>query len=219
MAVHMALGRRPEHPESNRAFSFAPRVELPIKTKVWRRYGAVLDQGNVGACTGFAAAHSMNMLPHHSTGEHILNNTDGLLFYSNNTAIDEFAGTYPPDDTGSSGLAACKTLQQFGHITSYEWSFSFDQFLQALMHGPQLVGTWWRDGMFYPSASGLVVPSGAMAGGHEYVAQGIYSLSQRILVFQNSWSDLWGVKGRFFMTFNDFASLLAADGDAVLPRV
>jgi C1A family cysteine protease len=106
---------------------------------------------------------------------------------------------------------------KFEMITEYNWAFGFDHCLETLMSGPVLVGTWWYDGMFYPNSAGFVTPSGSRAGGHEYLLVGA-DPTKRTLTFQNSWSDLWGVKGRFYMTFDNFKRLLAEDGDAVLPR-
>lgn len=217
MTTPFPLGRNVEHDPRSRAFAFAPATEVPLRTKVWRRYGNVLDQGNVGACTGFAMAHTLNSAPNYVKGEGTLKNPDGLRLYSRATSLDEFPGEYPPEDTGSSGLGVCKAAMEFGYITRYDWAFGFAAFLQALMHSPVAVGTYWYDQMFYPDVNGFVRPLGQRVGGHEYVAAGIYSLTDRVLVFQNSWSKLWGVNGRFFMTFDDFATLLSQEGDAVIP--
>lgn len=211
------LGRHVEHDPRSRAFSFVPRADTAIRTKVWRRYGNVLDQGQVGACTGFAAAHALNHLPNYVKGEGTLKNADGLSIYTRATQLDEFAGEMPEQDTGSSGNAACKALLERGLITEYRWAFGFDHLLQSLMHSPVMVGTWWYEDMFYPNAAGLVRPTGSRVGGHEYVCAGIASLTGQMLVFQNSWSQNWGAAGRFYMTFSSFRALLADNGDAVIP--
>ena len=211
------LGRHVEHDTRSRAFSFAPREDTAIRTKVWRRYGKVLDQGNVGACTGFAAAHAMNLLPNHVRHERIMKNADGLAIYTRATQLDEFRGQMPEQDTGSSGNAACKALLERGDITEYRWAFGFDHLLQSLMHSPVMVGTWWFEDMFYPDARGVVRPTGRRVGGHEYVCTGVESLTGQVLSFQNSWGKDWGKGGRFYMTFSSFRALLHDDGDAVIP--
>ncbi|WP_218565217.1 hypothetical protein, partial [Mycobacterium xenopi] len=43
------------------------------------------------------------------------------------------------------------------------------------------------------------------------------STTAEVLTFLNSWSDGWGDKGRFYMTFADFEKLLAAQGDVCAP--
>jgi hypothetical protein len=77
-----------------------------------------------------------------------------------------------------------------------------------------MCGTTWYDGMFYPDSHGVIRPTGADVGGHEYLCSGV-SVTNRMLRFQNSWGSGWGDYGKFYMTFDDFASLLAAGGDAV----
>jgi hypothetical protein len=211
------LGRLIEHDPRSRAFSFAPRAEVPIVRKTWRRYGATLDQGSVGACTGFAAAHAMNSTPNYVAGEGTLKNTHALSIYQTATILDEFPGTYPPSDTGSSGLGACKALQSMALITEYRWAFGFDHLLQSLMHSPVMVGTWWYSEMFYPYLGSRLVVGGERAGGHEYLISGVASVKDRLLWVQNSWGTGWGLNGRALMRFEDLDRLLREDGDAVIP--
>lgn len=211
------LGRNVEHDDRSRTFTFAPRAEVPIRTKSWARYGPVLDQGNVGACTGFAASHALNMKPNYVAGEGTRDDTDALNLYSRATNLDEFDGEWPPNDTGSSGNGACKAMIDFGLITEYRWAFGFDHLLQSLMHSPVMVGTWWYETMFWPGTNGHVTVSGNRVGGHEYVIGGVASLSQRLLWLQNSWGSGWAMKGRALISFDDMARLLAEDGDCVIP--
>jgi hypothetical protein len=215
--VPYPLGRNVEHDPRSRMFSFTPRAEVPIRTKSWTRYGPVLDQGNVGACTGFAAAHAMNCKPNYVKGEGTLDNLQALGIYSVATALDEFPGTWMPTDTGSSGNGACKALLAAGLITEYRWAFGIDHLLQSLMHSPVMVGTWWYDSMFYPTETGRLNVGGSRAGGHEYLITGIASLRDRTLWLQNSWGAGWGLKGRALITFADMDRLLREDGDCVIP--
>lgn len=217
MQTPFPLGRAGvDHDPASRRFAFLPETLPILKTRTWRRYGPVLDQGRVGACTGYAMAHALNTRPNHVAREKMLTSSDALALYGLATQLDPWPGTYPEEDTGSSGLAVAKAAVQLGHIREYRWAFGFDQFLGALMEGPVLVGTIWKNDMFWPTSRGFVRPTGNEAGGHEYLAVGM-DLKHRYLTFQNSWSTLWGVKGRFYMTFDDFKSLLDADGDAMLP--
>jgi hypothetical protein len=215
--VPFALGRNVEHDPKSRAFPFVVRTEVPVVQKSWARYGATLDQGNVGACTGFAAAHTMNMKPNYVAGEGTLKAASALSLYSTATRLDEFPGVYPPDDTGSSGNGVCKAMLAANLITEWRWAFGIDHLLQSLMHSPVMVGTWWYDSMFYPSATGRLTVSGSRVGGHEYVISGVASLRDRLLWVQNSWGPYWGVKGRALITFADMDRLLREDGDCVIP--
>jgi hypothetical protein len=208
------LGRKVQH--DVRSLNFPAKAELPVKTKSWRRYGAILDQGDVGACTGNAAAQAANSVPYRFKGK-ILTETDALALYTRATQLDAWPGEYPLEDTGSSGLAVAKAGVEMGLWTRYEWAFGFEHALASLMEGPLLIGTNWHEDMFWPDARGFVKPTGQAVGGHEYLLSGV-NVRSKYLTFTNSWSALWGDKGRFHMTFDDFASLLADDGDAILLR-
>lgn len=214
------LGRNVEHHAESRNFVAAPEPRrVTLGTKQHRLYGKVLDQNGYGACTGFTGAHLLNMKPNHLAGEPMMTNADGLSFYVENTRNDEFPGQMMEQDTGSSGVALGNTLLRRGHIERYEWSFSPEQYLAALMERPAAVGTWWYNDMFFPDANGFVRPTGGKVGGHEYVGKGIFDYRRRVLSFITSWGQWgrWG-NGVFLMTFDDFFGLLADDGDAMFIR-
>lgn len=230
----LSLGRKIEHDPRSRAFPVrtVPAGEPLIRRVTHRRYGPVLDQGSVGACTGFAMAHSLNTRPVNIAGDTLANGRstyrefEALDLYATATTLDQWPGEYRLDgsgqDTGSSGLAACKAAKQKGYISEYRWAFGFPAFLTALMSGPVMVGTWWYEAMFTPDQMHVVRPAGGKAGGHEYVAIGVHYLDRTeyrnsLLTFQNSWGRGWGDRGRFHMTFGDFALLLQDQGDAVVP--
>jgi hypothetical protein len=213
MAHPYPLGRSQEH--DPRSLSFPAPTDSSVRSTAWRRYGTVLDQGNVGSCTGNAAAQALNHAPFHQSGTRCLRETDALTLYSAATTLDNSPETYPPDDTGSSGLAVAKAARAAGLIGGYLHAFDLDHVLSAAMSGPLIVGSDWLDGMFEPDASGFVHLTGSVAGGHEYVLDGV-NLEHQRLRFLNSWSANWGRRGRFFMSFDDFAALLDDGGDAVL---
>lgn len=214
MQTPFPLGRERYHDPRSLSYPVLA-TDVVVRSKAWRRYGSVLDQGSLGSCTGNAAAHGLNSSPFHVTATPCFKETDAIAFYSLATSLDAFPDTYPPVDSGSSGVGVSKAVQSLGHITAYRWSFGFDHFLQALMQGPVLCGTNWHQNMFYPDSDGLVHPVGDIAGGHEYLANGV-NVTSKLIRFQNSWSSLWGVSGHFYMTFDDFTALLNEGGDAVL---
>jgi hypothetical protein len=213
--MEFPLGRKVQH--DVRSFKFAAPALQPVRTKLWRRYGAILDQGDLGSCTGNAAAHAANSLPLHTTGGKILLESDAVSLYKRATELDNVEGTYPPDDTGSSGLAVAKAGVEKGIWTRYEWAFGFDHALSSLMEGPLLIGTNWYYDMFYPNVNGFVTPTGENVGGHEYLLTGV-SVVGKYVTCTNSWSNLWGLNGRFRIRFADFQRLLSEDGDAILLR-
>lgn len=205
------LGRTVWHDERSRNFP-APS-DQPVVTHRWRRVGAVLDQGQLGSCTGNAGCQALNHVPFHVVGSPLLRESDAISVYSGATERDPYTGTYPPEDTGSSGLAVAQELQARGLIASYTHAFGLDHVLSALQVAPLIVGTNWYRGMFYPASTGQVSLTGDVVGGHEYVADAVY-VEDRLIRFLNSWGSSWGVYGHFFMTFDDFSRLLSEDGDA-----
>lgn len=210
----VALGRRVNHDPRSRAFlAYRASERVPV---LHRRWSPVLHQGNLGACTGFAAAHVINMWPLHRPGTAFLGAPNARAIYSEATKIDPFEGAWPPSDTGSDGLSVCKVLKRLGLITDYRWAFGFEHTLDALQLGPVLIGTTWHEGMFKPDSKGYVRPDGNPAGGHEYVLMGDDTKGK--LTFLNSWGKAWGKLGRFHMDYDAFRALLADYGDAVVPE-
>jgi len=207
------LGRNVNHDPRSRSFP-APRATTR-KPVLHKRNGAILDQGNLGSCTGNAMAQALNMVPLHTPGTRYLTETDAVALYSRATELDNAQGTYPPDDTGSDGLSVCKAAQEKRLITSYSWAFGFDHALDALQLAPVLIGIPWHEAMFTPDSRGFVHPDGAVAGGHEIVLFG--DDTKDTLTFLNSWGSGWGKRGRFFMNYADFKALLADQGDCAVP--
>lgn len=217
------LGRIVEHDEQSRQFRHTYTLTGPPKAVNWDDDAPITDQGRVGACTGFTALDLMNNHVFinnrkHATGStDLLPNAKGLDFYHQATLRDGIVGnTYPGQDQGSSGIGAAKGLKSEKFITSYAHGFGIDDFLTALQHHPVMVGTSWTKGMFTPDKTGLVRPTGPEVGGHEYGAFG-YNPTTGLILFRNHWSAQWGVNGRFTMTVDDFAKLLAHQGDVTIP--
>lgn len=211
------LGRHVNHDPRSRRFPV--RRDVPIVSVVHERRIPIFDQGDTGSCTGNAAVGCMgtglffdSIDTAHTMPRYAPTEPGAVACYSRATQIDDYAGTYPPTDTGSDGLSVAKALVEAHEISGYEHAFSLAQALQALMVTPVIVGVNWYTDMFEPDSSGLVRPRGSLAGGHEFVMDS-YDATTAIVGFTNSWGTSWGVAGRFFMTTGDFATLLAQDGD------
>jgi hypothetical protein len=207
------LGRHIEHDERSKNFRAVATAPLPTFSKVWARH-TVFDQGALGSCTGNAiagiGATNPFRVPHRRYDEHL-----AVKIYKRATVLDPFDGTYPPDDTGSSGLAACKAAVEYGLTTAYRWGFGVEDLAQIVATlGPCAVGTDWMSGMDTPDPSGLVTIGGYVRGGHEYEVIGWHADTQRFECV-NSWGQTWGLRGRFFVSFDDMGTLLARGGDAV----
>ena len=212
----VALGRFVEHDERSR--QFPAKTATAQRSVLWGHHAPVLDQGHFGSCTGNATAQLVNtdfFATCRPAG--YLTEADAVKLYSLATKLDDIPNnTYPPLDEGSSGLGAAKAGVKLGYFSGYTHAFGFDQFAAALQLQPLIVGTDWYNDMFKPSVTGLVKPTGALAGGHEYLCLGI-SWETQTLTFLNSWGSGWGLGGRFVMKFADFKKLLAANGDATAP--
>jgi hypothetical protein len=215
------LGRHVNHDPMSRLYPVTGSA--PIVSVKHERHIPVFDQGNLGSCTGNAAVGCMATglfyasVTHNSVIPHYLfDETGAVACYSDATVIDDaegYVGQYPPIDTGSDGLSVAKALQAHGEISGYLHAFSLDAVLQALLTIPVIVGVDWFQDMFNPDAEGIVHPTGALAGGHQFVADEI-DRNRDLIGFTNSWGNGWGpLGGRFYMKTAEFGSLLAQNGD------
>lgn len=218
----MRLGRHVAHDPRSLLYPFrAPG--LPIINARWSTAtDTILDQGNLGSCTGNATTAALicsNGNPLHSSlstsqmtdlGEPL-----AVKFYSKATELDPFDGTYKPDDTGSDGNSVAKAATGFGYISSYSHAFSWIDAVTALTIGPIIIGINWFSGFDEPDSDGLVHAIGTIRGGHEVCCDEIDS-DNKLVWFRNSWSDQWGSQGRACMTWDAFDVILAQDGDATV---
>ena len=144
----------------------------------------------------------------------VLNMQDALDGYSLATKLDPFQGTWPPTDTGSSGLAAAKAAVQLGIAEKYIWYFSVDDVLLALQEHPISFGGAWYYDMFNATRTNPVVrPTGSIAGGHQWVLSG-YRAKEELIVGECWWGQSFGLNGRFYISVDDFRSLMEDRGDA-----
>jgi len=211
-----SFGRLVEH--DPRSYNYQAPKATVSRSVLWAHHGPVLDQGNIGSCTGNAAADLINTdLFAKSRPGGYMNEGNALHLYSLATTLDGDPGTYPPDDTGSSGLAVAKAGVKLGYFSSYNHAFGFDQFCAALQLQPVLLGTNWYDSMSKPAKNtGLVTITGDVAGGHEYVALGV-NYEKKYITCLNSWGAGWGINGRFMVSFDSMRRLLNEQGDVVAP--
>lgn len=210
------LGRNVFHDSRSRGFDLARAVKpkLPDHAIRWERRGPVFDQGDLGCCTACAALGLMMTEPFATSGSWSMDQV--RAFYHDETVLDNFAGSWPPDDTGSNGLAAMKVLKRRGAILGYHHAFSPVVAVAALTKGPIAVGTVWLHSMFNPRRGQIIVDQrSSVDGGHEYVVDGWDPKTRRVHM-TNSWGD-WGVEGGAEIAYADFAWLLGQRGDAVQP--
>jgi hypothetical protein len=220
------LNRHVRHDDRSRAYAFDTSGLSIVSAKHTRRI-PVLDQGQLGSCTGNAGIGCLGTDPFYATvpsrlqpllvgqGAYPFTEEGAVQLYSDATAADDYPGQWPPTDTGSDGLTIAKVLKAHGQISGYQHTFSRDDALKALGVTPAIVGIPWTNDMFNPDADGRVHPTGSVAGGHEICADEIDAERQRVW-FTNSWGEGWGLNGRFYLSFTDFGDLLAQQGDVTI---
>lgn len=190
----------------------------------WQPLLPALDQGSVGACTGFAALQCRLTRPWQWDRALSLEslNSMALSVYSGATRRDRWSGAWPPDDTGSDVVSALEQATADGYWSGYTAIGSFVELQYAVQKQPCVVGTDWYDGFFEPDACGRVAKTGTIAGGHAWVLHGFrYSTGEAL--GRTSWGEFgvnWeGKSGFFWVKIDVLKDLLANDGDAVCPWV
>lgn len=185
-----------------------PLEALPVpRYRYWVPWKTVLDQGNVGACVGFAGAGWMGCSPVRTP----VTNETGLQLYRECKKIDGI-----PQQEGTYARALLDVLRAEGRIANYLWAQSpADIQRWVLTQGSVLVGTAWYERMMSTDEDGFVHREGRIIGGHEYLITG-YNQTRGVYRAINSWGPHWGDRGRFWLTGNDLHALLWQDwGDAV----
>lgn len=215
------LGRNVWHDARSRAYR-APLADAVVSVRHERHIG-ILDQGALGSCTGNAMVgglgcsptwEPLQVFPHPP----LLDQALAVAIYSEATRFDEFTGAYPPDDTGSSGLAVCKAAKARGLISGYQWAFGLEETVRAACLNPVMIGISWYSSFDLPSDEGeLWLSSRAyVRGGHEVLITEVDADRERVWI-DNSWGPSWGIDGRAWMSWSTLDRLLDERGDAVVP--
>lgn len=210
------LGRQVVHDPASRRFA----LPVTVDREGWRTSSIRVfdptpnpDQCH-GECTFVSKANQGNAVGNRKRGRvfgmEIVHKGYGLA-----TTLDPWQGSFPPDDTGSSGLAAAKAAQILGIGGEYRWLFGgVDEVVQAQQDGEAVsVGAWWTEGMFRRDARGVVEPTGRRVGGHQWTV--IRYDKRRDLVGGLCW---WGGFRHFWIKREHLGDLLADDGDAHVQR-
>jgi hypothetical protein len=161
-------------------------------------------------CTGVAKCVQMNAMGNRISGV-VFAMDQAHKIYHSATTLDPFKGAWPPDDTGSSGLASAKAAQQLDIGKEYLHVFNgADEIVQLIQENHVVsVGSWWYDGMFYPNAQKIIEPTGPQVGGHQYAARGYDATRDLVLI--RCW---WGRYRDVYIKRDHLNQLVLDGGDA-----
>lgn len=206
------LGRTINH--DLRSMSYLVTESSTPVVKEWPETIPILDQGQLGSCTGNAATGMLGTGPFSATipATTKLDENFAVSLYELATQLDSFAGTYPPTDTGSDGVSVSKAAQQRGLLSGYVHAVSLAGCMAMIATGPFIIGINWYSGMDNPDANGNVSVTGQVRGGHEVCVVGRDADGRWRI--RNSWTNAWGLNGHFYLTDNQLIGLLAEQGDA-----
>lgn len=206
------LGRQLVHDPQSKAF---PAVETVDRSQWVSKLIRIIDprvnpNQCHGECTGCAKAMQFNAVGNRVLGA-VFDMDDAHQFYHLATQIDPFKGTWPPEDTGSSGLASAKAAQKLGVGGEYRHVLNGADGVVELIQQNRVpsIGTWWYDGLYTLNAKGIIEPTGRKVGGHQFIARG-YEV-KRDLVMIRCW---WGRFRDAFIKREHLNELILDGGDA-----
>lgn len=203
-----------QHDPRSRAYGV--RAILPTRAPrshvLWRP-GLQLDQGQEGACVGFAWAADTLASPVRVT----LADTNYATYWTEDSlarALYHRAQILDGEDwpEGTSVIAGAKATVEAGFIRQYRWAFSTGELRVAVLtHGPAVLGIPWLDGMWDTDENGMFHAVGSVAGGHAILCNGFHP--SRGFHLHNS----WGGQANGWISEPDLGRLLMMDGEACIP--
>lgn len=216
------LGRVPSPPDPRDANYPARQLlrtaEPERRYRRWYADALWLDQGPIGQCTAVSLAHILADGPF----THRPYWTDKPLFdtvaaYCRAQTLDGQPRTFCEGgpDTGATMRSAAEAGRELGLVANYWWFATPDEALAYLTNqGPLWMGTWWTTGMDEPGPDGFIRFSGGRLGGHAWKIDEI-SWRLRFVGMKQNWGREWNGNGRARLSFEDFAALLADEGECL----
>jgi len=196
------------------------RVEAagtPIVDTTWVRQCPPFNQGQVGSCTGNAAAGCLMTTPLYVTGRAFTEDTAVSIYAEATHFSNSKNDYYPPNDTGSSGPASAQALEAMGLVSNYTHATDLQAALEGLMVSPGSFGVSWMDSFDSPLPTGEapLTKTATVRGGHEVQAFQVDTENQRVW-FYNSWGPAWGGlgNGTFWFSYDTLTNLFSQGADA-----
>lgn len=213
------LGRHFKYDSRSARYPYQRALEdAALADQLWERMIPVLDQGDVGSCTGNAETGSCGTKPFFDTlpAGTVLDETMALKIYSAAETIDG-DGPYPPQDNGSSGTSAAQAAKNLGLISGYTHATSSAEMADALQSGPVIVGVNWYSSFDTPASDGTIaISKGAyVRGGHEFVVRGV-KVGPKTFQADNSWGTSWGNNGSMQFSWSTMDRLFSEQGDCTV---
>lgn len=230
-------GRLLEHDPASKQPRFAAALAPEPVTKLWPHKAPPVYQ-YIGSCTGSSTMVLLNSewAQDQLFGPTIrrwFNSRDGERLYSYATRRDPFPYSWPPTDTGSSGLAAMKALSRDFLLdgkpvaVGYEHAFGAKGLARRLSRSPVSIGIVWPESMDRPDSSGYLrhdPGNTPIESGHQICVVGFNAEDDYFTVL-NTWEGWGGVgrergkPGRARIAYDLMAWLLAQQGDAIIPKL
>jgi hypothetical protein len=225
LPMHPLLGRHVNLDSRSKSYAIQPKT-VTVTSIRHDAHIPILNQGQIGSCTGNAstscAYHAPFYAPQAPIWRYGPDEEGAVDWYRDNTANDDFPGTYTPDDTGSDGLTSSKMAVAAGVASGYQAALDLDSSLQTLMDRPGITGLPWYNSMFNVGSNGLIEAdaTSGLAGGHELCVDEIVArdasgngTGQLLVGGPNSWSNTWGATGRWYLRSTDWWELRRRQGD------
>jgi hypothetical protein len=194
-------------------------MAVGLRTKLWGM-GALLDQGDTGTCVGHG--HKAGLMASPVRGPGPLMSPTAFDIYRGACHLDPWPDNDNEDlNIGTSVRAGADFLKKQGLIREYNWAYTADDAIQALMLGPVVIGVDWYSGMMQVDAEGVIRANGDIYGGHCVCLLG-WDNARGMVIGINSWGRDFGRilrsglrNGRFYLPAEDFRRLMANQGEAV----